>query len=197
MDRPATGTLTEVPVWLAIIGAFLVGGLDFGRVFTQMHALDGSDVPLTRAHRLMAGFGNVFKGVLGATAGWWAGEWGDPASSAAAFAAGAATVAGHTFPIFHRLRGSVAAGPAAGVGLFLIPIPSVGAVVAGWSVRVVTKSTAAGVGASAATLLLGAVLGGIGGWPLLWLSAMLILVLSSKVMAGRSSPRPSEEQQSV
>lgn len=177
-------------LWVALLGAYLVGSLDFGRVIpqAQLAVSEGEGSPtwrLQRNGRLMAGLGHVMSGLIAASAGWLAGGGGDPINSAAAYGAGLAAVIGHTFPIFHRFRGSSAFGVGWGTLAFTAPQVAVSAVVGWLSMRAFRGASSplpAVVGALFAWMA--GWISGIDGWSLTWLSAMLG-VIAVEAMWGR------------
>jgi glycerol-3-phosphate acyltransferase PlsY len=122
-----------MPVWLVLVGAYVIGSLDFAVVVARAHGVDiiavGSGNPgasnvlrtLGRVPAAMVFLGDALKGVIAAAIGWLAGGVGNPATSLWAFAAGLMAVLGHCFPLFHRFRGGKGVATAAGVLLFTVP----------------------------------------------------------------------------
>src|SRR5665811_1328428 len=116
-----------MPTWLALLGAYIIGSLDFAVVVGQANGVDirsvGSGNPgtsnvlrtLGRGPAAMVLVGDTLKGVIAAAVGWLAaGTGGDPALEPLAYAAGFLAVAGHAFPVFHRFKGGKGVAAAAG-----------------------------------------------------------------------------------
>ncbi len=123
-----------MPVWLALIGAYLIGSLDFAVVVSRAHGLDihqaGSGNPgasnvlrtLGRGPAAMVFLGDALKGVIAAAIGMLASGRADMSATAPlAFAAGFLAVVGHCFPLYHRFKGGKGVATAGGVLLFTIP----------------------------------------------------------------------------
>lgn len=138
---------------LAIVGAYVLGSIDFALVVARMRGVDirevGSGNPGTsnvlrtmgRGPAVMVLIGDTFKGVLGAAFGMIAAGVADPLVHWA-FAAGLAAVVGHCYPIFHRFRGG--RGVATGLGVLFFTLPWLGlGVLVGWLVLVKLTRVAA------------------------------------------------------
>ncbi len=178
-----------MPTWLALVGAYLIGSLDFAVVVARAHGVDihnvGSGNPgasnvlrtLGKGPAAMVFLGDAMKGVIAAAIGWLAVGAGDPGNEPIALAAGFLAVAGHCYPIFHRFKGGKGVATAAGALLFTLPV--VAAVLAvGWVViaKVFKVASIASLAAVAATLPL-AIWQGTRGVALGWLAAMVVLIL--------------------
>lgn len=179
-----------MPTWLALIGAYLIGSLDFAVVVAQAKGVDirsvGSGNPgtsnvlrtLGRGPAAMVLVGDSLKGVIAAAVGWLAaGTGGDPALEPLAYVAGFLAVTGHAFPVFHRFKGGKGVATAAGVMFFTLPVV---AVVIGVVWAVIAKIWKVASIASLVSLALaipGALLVGVRGDALIWLGAMLVLVV--------------------
>ncbi|MDH4116255.1 MAG: glycerol-3-phosphate 1-O-acyltransferase PlsY [Acidimicrobiia bacterium] len=178
-----------MPTWLALIGAYFIGSLDFAVVVARAHGVDihsvGSGNPgasnvlrtLGRGPAAMVFLGDALKGVIAAAIGWLAGGAGDPANQPIAFAAGFLAVAGHCFPIFHRFKGGKGVATAAGVIVFTVPV--VGFILAAlWTLvaKVFKVASIASLVAVVATVPL-AFWQGTRGAALAWLGGMLALIV--------------------
>lgn len=178
-----------MPTWLALVGAYLIGSLDFAVVVARAHGVDihkvGSGNPgasnvlrtLGKGPAAMVFLGDALKGVIAAAIGWLAGGAGDPANQPIAFAAGFIAVLGHCFPAFHRFKGGK--GVATGAGVLLFTLPLVGFILAAvWTI--VAKVFKVASIASLTVVVLAVPLAfwaGTRGVALAWLGAMLVLVV--------------------
>lgn len=121
---------------LSLVGAYLVGSVDFASFVARLHGVDirevGSGNPgtsnvlrtLGKGPAAMVLAGDALKGVAGAYLGMWAS--GAPTSHWV-FAAGFAAVLGHCYPIFHKFKGGK--GVATGLGVLLFALPPAGLIV--------------------------------------------------------------------
>jgi glycerol-3-phosphate acyltransferase PlsY len=177
-----------MPVWLALVGAYVVGSVDFAVIVARSRGVDihavGSGNPGTsnvlrtmgRGPAAMVLVGDMLKGVIAAAFGWIA-AGGDPANQPIAYAAGLLAVAGHAYPVFHRFKGGKGVATAGGVMLFTIPVAAL-ILAAAWAlVAKVFKvaSIASLVGVAAAVPLAYAF--GARDWSLFWLAAILVLIV--------------------
>lgn len=178
-----------MPTWLALVGAYLIGSLDFAVVVARAHGVDihtvGSGNPgasnvlrtLGKGPAAMVFLGDALKGVIAAAIGWLAGGAGDPANQPIAFAAGFIAVLGHCFPAFHRFKGGK--GVATGAGVLLFTVPLVGFILAAvWGI--VAKVFKVASIASLTVVVLAVPLAfwvGTRGAALAWLGAMLVLIV--------------------
>lgn len=180
-----------MPTWLALIGAYLIGSLDFAVVVAQAKGVDirsvGSGNPgtsnvlrtLGRGPAAMVLVGDSLKGVIAAAVGWLAaGTGGDPALEPLAFAAGFLAVAGHAFPVFHRFKGGKGVATAAGVMFFTLPVVAVVIGVVWASIAKIWKVASIASLVSLALAIPGALLVGVRGDALIWLGAMLVLIVA-------------------
>ncbi len=171
---------------LALIGAYLIGSIDFAVFVGKMHGVDirkvGSGNPgtsnvlrsLGRGPAAMVFVGDTLKGVVGAYLGMLgAGDF----RSHWVWAAGLAAVLGHCYPIFHKLKGGK--GVATGLGVLLFAEPIFGLVLfIGWLVIAkVTKTASIASLVVVAAAIPVALLLGIRGLSLLWLALVLGLVV--------------------
>jgi acyl phosphate:glycerol-3-phosphate acyltransferase len=178
-----------MPAWLALVGAYLIGSLDFAVVVAAAHGVDirsvGSGNPgasnvlrsLGRGPAVMVFLGDALKGVIAAAIGYLASGGGDPANQPLAYAAGFLAVVGHVFPVFHRFRGGKGVATAAGVLLFTVPpVAFVAAVL--WVV--IAKLFKVASIASLTVVIVSVPLAwavGARGFSLGWLGAMLSLIV--------------------
>lgn len=178
-----------MPTWLALVGAYFIGSLDFAVVVARAHGVDihavGSGNPgasnvlrtLGKGPAAMALLGDALKGVIAAAIGWMAVGVGDPATQPIAFAAGFMAVMGHCFPVFHKFKGGK--GVATGAGVLLFTLPLVGfALAVVWAI--VAKVFKVASVASLTVVVLAVPLAlwqGTRGVALAWLAAMLALVV--------------------
>jgi acyl phosphate:glycerol-3-phosphate acyltransferase len=105
-----------MPVWLALVGAYVVGSIDFAVVVARSRGVDihsvGSGNPGTsnvlrtmgRGPAAMVLVGDMLKGVIAASFGWIA-AGGDPANQPIVYMAGLLRGAWSCLPVFHRFRG--------------------------------------------------------------------------------------------
>jgi glycerol-3-phosphate acyltransferase PlsY len=127
---------------LALVGAYVVGSIDFAVIVARMHGVDirevGSGNPgasnvlrtLGRLPAAMVMIGDTLKGVIGASLGFVAGglvaTMPSNELSHWAFAAGFAAVLGHCYPVFHRFKGGK--GVATGFGVVIFTVWQVAAI---------------------------------------------------------------------
>lgn len=121
---------------LALLGAYLIGSVDFAVLVGRLHGVDihqvGSGNPgtsnvfrtLGRGPAAMVLIGDLIKGVVAAAMGLVASRGRLPLAPWA-YAAGLAAVLGHCYPVFHRFKGGKGVATSAGVVFFLIPIVGV------------------------------------------------------------------------
>lgn len=180
-----------MPTWLALIGAYLIGSLDFAVVVAQAKGVDirsvGSGNPgtsnvlrtLGRGPAAMVLVGDTLKGVIAAAVGWLAaGTGGDPAMEPLAYAAGFLAVVGHAFPAFHRFKGGKGVATAAGVMFFTVPLVAVVIGVVWASIAKIWKVASIASLVSLGLAIPGALLVGVRGDALIWLAAMLVLIVA-------------------
>ncbi|MGI8822114.1 MAG: glycerol-3-phosphate 1-O-acyltransferase PlsY [Acidimicrobiia bacterium] len=179
MDR----TVTVGAVAAAVLG-YLVGSIDFAVLVARAQGKDiyemGSGNPgaanvlrnLGWKAALPVMLGDVAKGAAAAAVGTWLGG-----SELAGWAAGFAAVVGHCFPVWHRFHGGKGVSTALGVVLWLEPI--LGLVLIGiWAgLLALTKVSSLGSLAAMAALVPGLVVAGARGAPLLWATAIAVLVV--------------------
>ena len=169
---------------VAVVAAgYLVGSIDFGVIVPRLFGVDiyaaGSGNPgasnvLRSLGKGVAGVvvaGDIAKG-LGATA-----LGAVVVGDAAGFAAGAAAVLGHCFPVWHRFRGGKGVAAAGGMTLWLEPYLGLGMIVVwallvGLTKRASIASIAVVVGYVPSLALLGR-----RAWELVWAGAAAVLIL--------------------
>lgn len=173
---------------LALVGAYILGSIDFAVIVARMKGVDirqvGSGNPgasnvlrtLGRGPAVLVLVGDTLKGVLGAAIGMVGSSVADPMVHWA-FAGGLAAVIGHCYPVFHRFRGG--RGVATGLGALLFTIPALGlGVLLGWYILVkVTKVAAV---ASLATVLVTVPLAwfvGVRGLAFLWFLLIVLVIV--------------------
>ena len=117
---------------LALVGAYVVGSIDFAVIIARMHGVDiheiGSGNPgtsnvLRTLGRLPAAvvlIGDTLKGVIGASMGFVAGGLVGASPLDWAFAAGFAAVVGHCYPVFHKFKGGKGVATGLGVVIFTV-----------------------------------------------------------------------------
>ena len=121
---------------IALVGAYVVGSIDFAVIIARMHGVDiheiGSGNPgtsnvlrtLGRLPAAMVLIGDTMKGVIGASMGAIAGGLvsATPSNGISqwAFAAGFAAVVGHCYPIFHKFKGGKGVATGFGVMIFTV-----------------------------------------------------------------------------
>ncbi len=165
-----------------VIAGYLIGSADFGVVVPRLLGIDiyskGSGNPgasnvlrsIGRGTAAVVVLGDLGKAVAAAALGDLV------VGEAAGFAAGAAAVVGHCFPVWHSLRGGKGVATAAGMTLWLEPLLGLAMLVT-WGVLVATTKRA-----SLASLFVVAgyipalVAFGHREWSLVWAAAMAGLV---------------------
>ena len=177
-----------MPVWLALVGAYIVGSVDFAVIVARSRGVDihtvGSGNPgtsnvlrtLGRGPAVMVLLGDMMKGVIAAAFGWVA-AGGEPFDQPIAYLAGLCAVAGHAYPVFHRFKGGK--GVATGGGVILFTVPVAGLILATTWVIVAKVFKVASV-ASLVTVFGSLPLAyafGASGWSLVWLGAILVLIV--------------------
>jgi glycerol-3-phosphate acyltransferase PlsY len=176
-----------VAIALALVGAYVIGSIDFAVIVARMKGVDihnvGSGNPgasnvlrsIGRLPAAMVLLGDTMKGVIAAAMGMIASGSADPTVQWA-FLAGLFAVVGHCYPVFHRFKGGK--GVATGLGITLFTVPLVGAVaVAGWGVLVALTKTASI--SSLIMILISiplAIWQGVTGMSLVWLLATVALI---------------------
>jgi len=139
---PASQYDRSMTIVLALVGAYVVGSIDFAVIVARMHGVDihevGSGNPgasnvlrtLGRMPAAMVMIGDTLKGVIGAYMGAVAGGLvaAIPSNGLShwAWAAGFAAVLGHCFPIFHKFKGGK--GVATGFGVVIFTVWQVAAI---------------------------------------------------------------------
>lgn len=126
----------SMTIAIALVGAYVVGSIDFAVIVARMHGVDiheiGSGNPgtsnvlrtLGRLPAAMVLIGDTMKGVIGASMGFIAGGLVGATSSNGlsqwAFAAGFAAVVGHCYPVFHKFKGGKGVATGFGVVIFTV-----------------------------------------------------------------------------
>lgn len=192
-SRPTAGEggapyTDRMPVWLALVGAYVIGSVDFAVVVARSRGVDirtvGSGNPGTsnvlrtmgRGPAAMVLVGDMVKGVIAAAFGWIA-AGGNPIDQPVAYAAGLLAVLGHAYPLFHRFRGGKGVATAGGVLLFTVPWAAL-ILATTWVVvaRLFKVASIASLVAVAGAVPLAAVWGA-RGWSLVWLAVILVLIV--------------------
>jgi glycerol-3-phosphate acyltransferase PlsY len=172
--------LATIPI---LIGAYLLGSVDFGVIVPRLRGVDiysvGSGNPGTsnvlrtmgKGAAALVMLGDVMKGFVAALVGDLAG------GEAVGFAAGLLAVVGHCFPVWHRFKGGKGVATAGGSVFWLEPLLGVAFTVFWGGLVAATKR------ASIASLLLvvvyvpGMALFGHRGWSLVWAGATALVIL--------------------
>jgi acyl phosphate:glycerol-3-phosphate acyltransferase len=166
-----------------VVGAYFIGSIDFGVLVPRLFGFDiyahGSGNPgATNVLRSMGKkvaavvvVGDLSKGFLAAMLGGL--SVGPTVAAACAFAA----VVGHCFPVWHRLRGGKGVAAAGGAAFWLEPLAGV-AVLGVW-LLVVGVTRRASVASLTVCVVYVPVMVAFGhrGWPLVWMSAMAVLIV--------------------
>lgn len=197
----------ELLIATALVGAYVVGSIDFAVIVARMHGIDihqaGSGNPgtsnvlrtLGRLPAAMVFVGDTLKGTVAAAMGMVASGVPDPKVHWA-FAAGLAAVVGHCWPVFHRFKGGKGVATAGGVLLFTVPLVAlIGAVV--WAVIVKLTRTAS-IGSLALVVLAYPLLiwQGVDGLSLLWVGAIIAVIVwrhrgnIKRMMSGKEEKVP-------
>lgn len=178
---------------LALIGAYVVGSIDFAVIVARMHGVDihevGSGNPgtsnvlrtLGRLPAAMVLIGDTLKGVIGASMGFVAGGLVGATTSDGlshwAFAAGLAAVIGHCYPVFHKFKGGK--GVATGFGVMIFTVWQVAAItIVIWAV--LARFTKVASVSSLIVIVLAiplAVWQGISGLSLMWMVLTIALIV--------------------
>ena len=178
----------RMPLWLALVGAYVIGSVDFAVVVARSRGVDihsvGSGNPGTsnvlrtmgKGPAAMVLAGDMLKGVIAASFGWIA-AGGDPANQPMVYLAGLLVVLGHAFPVFHRFRGGKGVATGGGVLLFATPVAAL-ILAALWLViaKVLKIASVASLVGVAGALPLAYAFGA-RGWSLFWLAAILVLIV--------------------
>ena len=186
---PSTLTIAGMPTWLALIGAYVIGSIDFAVVIARANGVDirtvGSGNPgtsnvlrtLGRGPAAMVFVGDLLKGVIAAAIGWVAVGGGDPLNEPIAWAAGFLAVVGHAYPVFHGFKGGKGIATGAGVLLFNLPVLAV-VTAAVWVVvaRIWKVASVASLLGLVITIP-GVLILGVRGHSLIWFGAMLVLIV--------------------
>jgi len=172
--------------FIAVVGAYIIGSIDFAVVVGRMHGVDihqvGSGNPgpanvmrtLGRGPAAMVLVGDTLKGVIAAALGMVVS--GDPQSTLAV-GAGLAAVVGHCFPLFHRFRGGKGVATALGAVLFIIPVGGL-VLAAAWLIVVaISRISALGSLTMALAGVPVAIWQGLRGTTLIPLALMFLLVI--------------------
>lgn len=199
-----------MPVWLALVGAYVVGSIDFAVVIARSRGVDihavGSGNPGTsnvlrtmgRGPAAMVLVGDMTKGVIAAGFGFVAAIADHDVASVAdeplVYAAGLLAVVGHAFPVFHRFRGGKGVATGGGVMLFAVPWAALILAVA-WMViaRVFKVASIASLVGVVAALPLAAAFGA-RGWSLGWLGVTLAFIVYRHVPNIRRMIQGSEQK---
>lgn len=178
-----------MPVWIALLGAYLIGSLDFAVVVARAHGVDihqeGSGNPgasnvlrtLGRGPAAMVFGGDMLKGVIAAALGMLASQPDPGPTAPLAFTAGLLAVVGHCFPIYHRFKGGK--GVATGAGVILFTLPWVALILVAVWVTIAKLFKVASI-ASLVSVLLTLPLAlwqGVRGWSLVALAVTLALIV--------------------
>ncbi len=174
----------DVAAVAVVAAGYIVGSIDFGVIVPRLLGVDiyaaGSGNPgasnvlrsLGKGVAAVVVAGDVAKG-LGATA-----LGAIAVGDAVGFAAGAAAVVGHCFPVWHRFRGGKGVAAAGGMTLWLEPILGLAMIVVwvllvGITRRASIASLVVVVGYVPALALLGR-----RSWELAWAGVAVVLILS-------------------
>jgi len=129
-----------VVIVLGLLGAYVVGSVDFAVIVARMHGVDihteGSGNPgvsnvlrtVGRGAAAVVFIGDTLKGTVGAAMGWFAAFYAFEAvevSGPWVWAAGFFAVFGHCYPIFHKFKGGKGVATGGGVLLFTAPIVAI------------------------------------------------------------------------
>lgn len=177
-----------LPIGLALIAAYLVGSFDFAVIVARMHGVEitevGSGNPgfsnvlrsVGKVPAAMVLLGDTMKGVIAAAMGMVAAGVADPQIHWA-FLAGLLAVIGHCYPVFHRFKGG--RGVATGLGVMVFTVWQVALIVtAAWALLTwLTKTAALSSLIVVVSTIPLAMLYGVEGLSLVWLSATIALVL--------------------
>ncbi len=178
-----------MPTWLALIGAYLIGSVDFAFVVAQAKGVDitsvGSGNPgtsnvlrtLGRGPAAMVLIGDLLKGFIATSLGWLAAGGGAVATEPLAWAAGFLAVVGHAYPVFHRFKGGKGVATGGGVLFFAVPLVAVAIGIVWAFVAKVGKVASVASLLGLVLTIPGVLLSGVRGDSLIWFSAMLVLII--------------------
>jgi acyl phosphate:glycerol-3-phosphate acyltransferase len=178
---------TTVALILAIVGAYVIGSIDFAVIVARMHGVDihqaGSGNPgtsnvlrtLGRGPAAMVFIGDTLKGTVGAAMGMIASGTADPTVHWA-FVAGLAAVIGHCYPIFHKFKGGKGVATCGGVFLFTVPLVALFEI-ALWAL-VVRMTRTASIGSMILVVITIPLIlwSGVTGLALVWVALMVLVV---------------------
>jgi glycerol-3-phosphate acyltransferase PlsY len=168
----------------AVVAGYLIGSVDFGVIIPRLRGIDiyasGSGNPgasnvlrtMGKGTAAVVVLGDIGKGVAAAALG-------DLLFDApTGFAAGAAAVAGHCFPVWHRFRGGKGVATTGGMTFWLEPVLGV-VMMFGWA-GLVGLTKRASIASLVLILAYVPALAGFGhrGWSLVWAGCVSVLVLA-------------------
>jgi acyl phosphate:glycerol-3-phosphate acyltransferase len=172
----------EITSIAVVVAGYLIGSVDFGVIVPRLRGIDiysqGSGNPgasnvmrsMGRGAAVAVVLGDIGKGIAAAALGDLV------VGEAAGFAAGAAAVVGHCWPLWHRFRGGKGVATAAGMTLWLEPLLGIGVLV-GWGLLVaVTKRASVASLVVVALLVPGMAAAGHRGWSLGWAALVAVVV---------------------
>ena len=181
-----------VVIVLGLLGAYVVGSVDFAVIVARMHGVDihteGSGNPgvsnvlrtVGRGPAAVVFIGDTLKGTVGAALGWFAAFYAFEAvevSGPWVWAAGFFAVFGHCYPIFHKFKGGKGVATGGGVLLFTAPIVAIIDIVTWGTVVKLTRT------ASIASMLLIVITVPLLIWQdvpsesLIWAGAIILLIV--------------------
>lgn len=199
-----------MPLWLALLGAYIIGSVDFAVLVARSRGVDihtvGSGNPgtsnilrtLGKGPAAMVLVGDMTKGVIGSGLGFVAALADHDVAAVSnepwVYLAGFVSVLGHAYPVFHRFRGGKGVATGGGVLLFAVPLASL-ILAALWALlaRVFKVASIASLVGVVVALPLAAVFGA-RGWALVWLAATLLFIVYRHLPNIRRMIQGSEEK---
>lgn len=176
--------MMDVTTVVVVVAGYLFGSLDFGVIVARLRGIDiysmGSGNPgasnvlrsMGRGIAAIVVLGDIGKGVGAAALGDLV------VGEAAGFAAGAAAVVGHCFPVWHGLRGGKGVAAAAGMTLWLEPLLGVAMLLAWMVLLVLTKRASVASLIVVSAFVPSLVAFGHRDWALVWAAATTLLVMA-------------------
>lgn len=178
-----TLSIVELAVIPIIIGAYLLGSVDFGVIVPKLRGVDiysvGSGNPGTtnvlrtmgRSAAALVLLGDVAKGFVAAMIGDLV------VGEAVGFATGFVAVAGHCFPMWYRFKGGKGVASAGGTIFWLEPLLGLAFMLLWGGLVGVTKRASIASIALAFAFVPGVILFGHREWSIVWASATALLIL--------------------
>ena len=172
----------EITSIAVVVAGYLMGSVDFGVILPRLRGIDiyshGSGNPgasnvmrsMGRNAAAAVVLGDIGKGLAAAALGDLV------AGEAAGFAAGAAAVVGHCWPLWHRFRGGKGVATAAGMAVWLEPLLGIGMLVVWGALVAITKRASVASLVVVTLFVPGFAATGHREWSLVWAGLVAVVV---------------------